>query len=351
MAEAWYYSAGGAKQGPIDTAELKRLAGTGTIKPETLIWKSGLKEWVKAEKVQGLFALPADESPPLPPTLPTPPAPQIIAPTPPMPVAIAQPAVVGSSALVPPSGQSVVIPASEPMPLLSVILLFTSCAAPTALALFVLLCGSVGLRLGDNLTPLAVLAICAAMITYVVFASMDLYRFWTCVPEQFRVTTPGKAVGFTFIPFFNLYWFFVAFRGLSECTNRALSSRGLPTTAPVGLATALAIILIVSFAGLLIHPMLYFIGCSGAYIVWVLWLMGQCNATFTLLGHESPAPMLKKWFVGICIGVGLNFLLSLMGGIGGVGPQDPYNLLRRYNEQLSRDLQQTRDAFRPYDGH
>jgi hypothetical protein len=47
-----------------------------------------------------------------------------------------------------------------------------------------------------------------------------LYKFWATLPVGWRRTTPGRGVGFCFIPFFNLYWFYVAFHGLIIDLNR-----------------------------------------------------------------------------------------------------------------------------------
>ena len=46
------------------------------------------------------------------------------------------------------------------------------------------------------------------------------YRFWQVIQDGQQRTTPGRAVGFLFIPLFNLYWFFVAYVGLSIDINR-----------------------------------------------------------------------------------------------------------------------------------
>jgi hypothetical protein len=46
-----------------------------------------------------------------------------------------------------------------------------------------------------------------------------VYRFWQVVQDGFARTTPGKAVGFLFIPFFNYYWFFIGFWGLAKDMN------------------------------------------------------------------------------------------------------------------------------------
>lgn len=46
-----------------------------------------------------------------------------------------------------------------------------------------------------------------------------LYRLWKIIQDGVTRTTPGKAVGYLFIPGYNLYWYFRAFRGFSIETN------------------------------------------------------------------------------------------------------------------------------------
>ena len=58
---------------------------------------------------------------------------------------------------------------------------------------------------------LILLAVAAMTVTALVFKCILLFRLWKLVPPEQAATTPGKAVGFLFIPFFNLYWNFVAF--------------------------------------------------------------------------------------------------------------------------------------------
>lgn len=47
-----------------------------------------------------------------------------------------------------------------------------------------------------------------------------IYKAWSFIQDGYAQTTPGKAVGFLFIPFFNIYWIFVAFYGLSVNLNK-----------------------------------------------------------------------------------------------------------------------------------
>jgi hypothetical protein len=69
-------------------------------------------------------------------------------------------------------------------------------------------------------------AIASVVIFYIL-----LYRYWELIQDGNPQTTPGKAVGFCFIPFFNFYWNFVAIRGLAQDMNRYCRERAIP--APV----------------------------------------------------------------------------------------------------------------------
>ena len=63
-----------------------------------------------------------------------------------------------------------------------------------------------------------VLLICAFIL-----ALLFLYRHWTLLQGHGARVTPEKAVLYLFIPFFNLYWFFVAIVGLAEDNNIYMS--------------------------------------------------------------------------------------------------------------------------------
>lgn len=49
-----------------------------------------------------------------------------------------------------------------------------------------------------------------------------LYKSWSLIQHAGARTTPARAVGFLFIPIFNLYWVFVAYRGLTVEMNNYL---------------------------------------------------------------------------------------------------------------------------------
>jgi hypothetical protein len=71
-----------------------------------------------------------------------------------------------------------------------------------------------------------------SMMLSSIFFLMNLYRAWSCLQAGGPRTTPGKAIGFMFIPFFNIYWIFVVINGLPKDWNRIVSSYDDLKTAP-----------------------------------------------------------------------------------------------------------------------
>jgi hypothetical protein len=57
------------------------------------------------------------------------------------------------------------------------------------------------------------------MISLVLYFIL-MYKFWKIIQDDYARTTPGKAVGFLFIPVFNFYWYFVAYVGLAKDQNK-----------------------------------------------------------------------------------------------------------------------------------
>ncbi|MFT3784658.1 MAG: hypothetical protein QM770_00640 [Tepidisphaeraceae bacterium] len=100
-----------------------------------------------------------------------------------------------------------------------------------------------------------------SMIAAMIMGFIVLYRGWTVAqparflsPMNAQMPTPGKAVGFMFIPFFNVYWHFVALPGLYQKLNMLLGQRGHPLRLPEGLATTAAILLacgVIPYLGLI----------------------------------------------------------------------------------------------------
>src|SRR5581483_5559280 len=72
--QAWYYRLENQiiEDGPVSSAELKRLAAIGLLSPAHLIWRKGMAKWKHASSIKGLF--PAVAPRPAPSGKPTPPA-------------------------------------------------------------------------------------------------------------------------------------------------------------------------------------------------------------------------------------------------------------------------------------
>ncbi len=47
----WYYAEGKKPVGPLEASEFRELAKNGEIKPETLVWRSGMKAWKPLSEV------------------------------------------------------------------------------------------------------------------------------------------------------------------------------------------------------------------------------------------------------------------------------------------------------------
>src|SRR5205814_4381998 len=55
VSQEWYYSIDGDRQGPVGSADLKKLAEAGTLKPGDLVWRDGMTDWAQAKSIKGLF--------------------------------------------------------------------------------------------------------------------------------------------------------------------------------------------------------------------------------------------------------------------------------------------------------
>ncbi len=119
---------------------------------------------------------------------------------------------------------------------------------------------------GEEDAGIAVLAFGAIMAVFVrlIVALVWIYGAWAAIPPDYRLTStgrrvsPGEAIGYLFIPFFNLYWMFVVSGGLCDAVNSLLRSSGSYRTAPKGLSLAACICQFVPYGNALIAPFLWF---------------------------------------------------------------------------------------------
>ena len=253
--DRWFYSdAQQQQQGPVSFAQIQQIAASGQIQPKTLIWNEGMAHWTPANQVPGVFT--GSQPPPL----------------------AAGPA--GSPYATPASASPGAVPAGGDYPIPSV----KKCSFPLFLILYILgfallLAALVPVisplveavqevqdtsgpyeqspeeareaqaeagrriekRFEEAFTPEKVMLIGTLGLLGFVFslgawviACIHIYRSWVILQPGGARTTPGKAVGFLFIPFFNLYWVFVSYYGWSQDWNRIQGGyRNLATTSRV----------------------------------------------------------------------------------------------------------------------
>jgi len=51
----WFYTLGNERHGPVTEDELRRVAASGQLRPDDLVWKDGMPDWVEAGSVDLLF--------------------------------------------------------------------------------------------------------------------------------------------------------------------------------------------------------------------------------------------------------------------------------------------------------
>jgi hypothetical protein len=110
-------------------------------------------------------------------------------------------------------------------------------------------------------------------IPAVIFEYLLLYQLWKLIPADIARTTPGQAIGFMFIPFFNIYWQFIAIWGLGEDMNKTLQRRGMQYRVDENMGLISCILVIVA-------------GIVGL-VVLIFFLKSVKNAAIALLEQEG----------------------------------------------------------------
>jgi hypothetical protein len=192
----WYYVRNNQRIGPVEQNTIEELIQNGTIVRQTLVWKSPMSDWKQA----GVTELAEKFSD--------------IAPVPP-----------SSFAITPYSDIRINFP-------------------PESLRnLWLWFAWLVGAGLPLAFIFIGIPAIIAGMVIYYIL----LYRFWLLIQDGKARTSPGKAVGFCFIPFFNFYWLYVAVVGLAKDVNLYCQERNIECPRPSEkLALAWFIVTIIS---------------------------------------------------------------------------------------------------------
>jgi len=155
--------------------------------------------------------------------------------------------------------------------------------------------------------PASILALGIAIALFIyaeVMACVLLYKAWKVIQDGHARTSPGKAVGFLFIPFFNLYWIFQAYWGFAKDYNAYIERHHNVSEGGISIPRVSANL----FLAFCILPFLLWIPILGV-ILWITYFVLSilsinqlCNAINNLPmypgimgGGESPLqPTIKK---------------------------------------------------------
>jgi hypothetical protein len=121
-----------------------------------------------------------------------------------------------------------------------------------------------------------------------VYSSIARYRLWASIPEAYRSISPGRAVGFWWIPFFSFYWFFVVYPRFVREAGDYSGQKG-----NMGLAIAFAVLLCVlgpvisgtQLASILIVPL---------YVVWLLMTLSMDRQAKACVERWSRTPSIES---------------------------------------------------------
>jgi len=193
----WYYMAGNNRQGPLAQEEIHGLIASGNISRETFVWKEGMADWLPAgeSELATLFSPDAPKAPPAP-------------------------------------AQRKIYPLPNPASLnkLWLVAVILNCVGTGLLVLdSVITLSDVNKLRNDTAATGSGFSGVSGLffLVAVVLNCILLYKLWCPIQDGQARTAPGKAVGFMFIPFFNLYWTFQAFWGLSKDMNAYAAQRGI----------------------------------------------------------------------------------------------------------------------------
>jgi hypothetical protein len=90
----------------------------------------------------------------------------------------------------------------------------------------------------------------------------------------------GKAIGFMFIPLFNIYWQFFAWRRLADRINLQYRLRGKPEPISRGQVTALIVLALVGWIPALL-------GWVAALVLWIMLILNTQNAINELAAEHG----------------------------------------------------------------
>jgi len=156
----------------------------------------------------------------------------------------------------------------------------------TSLFLVFLATGAHSWGWGGNTRALVILASLLVLAGSVSFCVL-LYKAWAAIQDGKAHTTPGAAVGFCFVPFFNIYWGFRALWGFAKDYNQFIARHGVhaPELSPGLFATYCILVWLawIPFLGVLV--------CLANVVILSVIVSRTCDAVNRLPRSRTAAPV------------------------------------------------------------
>ena len=125
------------------------------------------------------------------------------------------------------------------------------------------------------------------MLFGVVVQSVFLYKIWAAIQGVHARTTPGRAVGFMFIPFYNLYWVFQAVGGWAPDYNKLVGDSGARLMhASEGLGLAMSVVYLVCYVSGFVPYGSTIVGLANV-VLWAVFIQQGCSMVNDLIEWEE----------------------------------------------------------------
>jgi hypothetical protein len=278
----WYFQFNNQQNGPNDSEVIKILLVKQTLTRDTLVWKEGMNDWRRLADTELASLIPATSPPPINPS-------------------IVQPPPIEKMAMQPPPISQIASQSDQPADPLTEFLNTPKGIRSLWLWSVILLGVGVGLFIygiliaenqrGDEYPQEfsvaqvigGLIAIGGAVLWWIL-----LFKSWAAIQDGKPSTTPGKAVGFMFIPLFNYYWQFVAILGLARQLNYYCKERSIAAK-PVDEQLTLAYCIL--FCTLWIPYLNILTGIAFAFHFFILWKsIAETVALIITAKHPSTSP-------------------------------------------------------------
>lgn len=152
-------------------------------------------------------------------------------------------------------------------------LVFQSIQVVSVVLLTLLLLGNAFEGEFEEAAVVMVIFFFAPVILCVIFSMILHYKCWQALPSQFARTTPGKAVGMLFVPFYNFYWVFPSVVGLAQDYRAWAAKTGTSGVKNYyGIGLALSVLFICQWV-LIWIPILGGLLALASFVLWILFYM------------------------------------------------------------------------------